>query len=287
MNEMNKNPRFAFFGTPTFATLVLDELINAGHTPALIVTTPDMPAGRGLNIISSPIKNYAVDRHIPFAQPTKFDEDFIAELKKKNIELVIVAAFGKILPSALLSFGMYPPLNVHPSLLPAYRGTSPVESQILADEKNIGVSIIHMDEKMDHGPIVAKKLVPIINWPISRDSLNTILWREGGRLLSEILPEWIKGKIKETPQDETEATYTKKIKKDDGLLDLSQPGRKNFLKYLAYEGWPGTYFFQEKNGKRIRVIIKDAELKDGEFIIKRVVPEGKKEMGYGEFLKTL
>ena len=281
----NKNPTFAFFGTPEFATLVLKQLIVEGFSPALVVTTPDKPAGRGLALTPSPVKQFAVNEHIPVLQPEKLDSAFIATLQEKNIELIITAAFGKILPDSLLAVGKYPPLNVHPSLLPKYRGTSPVESQILADEQDVGVSVIHMDAEMDHGPIVAQKKVVIQNWPISRDALNEILWTEGGRLVAEILPSWIEGNSKETPQDHTEATITKKISKTDGLINQADPDREKYLKYLAYEGWPGTYFFIEKNGKQLRIKITDAEFADGQFIIKKVIPEGKKEMEYKDFVK--
>lgn len=284
---MQKNSlNIAFFGTPEFATLVLKELIAAGFSPSLIVTTPDKPAGRGLSLAESPVKLFARSNNIPVLQPVKLNEEFISELRSKSLDILIVAAYGKILPESVLSVAKYPPLNVHPSLLPKYRGTSPVESQILANEENIGVSIIRMDKEMDHGPIVAQEKVPIPEWPISRDALNTILWNTGGKLLGAILPQWISGAISETVQDHSLATFTTKIEKPDGLLDLSQSPLQNYLKYLAYEGWPGTYFFVEKEGVKIRVIIKKARFENNEFVIERVVPEGRKEMSYQDFLSA-
>ncbi|MES2087508.1 MAG: methionyl-tRNA formyltransferase [Patescibacteria group bacterium] len=276
---------YVFFGTPEFSTLVLAELLSKGYSPAFVVTTPDKPAGRGLALTESPVKIFATKQNIPVLQPEKLDAEFVSNLKEKNLDLCIVAAYGKILPESLLSITKYPPLNVHPSLLPKYRGTSPVESQILADEKNIGVSVIRMDEKTDHGPIVAQEKVEIPNWPISRDTLNTILWKKGGALIAQALPSWIDGSLKEIPQNHDEATPTPRTQKTDGLVELLDSDRKNYLKYLAYEGWPGTYFFSEKDGKKIRVIIKKARLLDEKFVIDTVLPEGKKEMGYEDFLK--
>lgn len=283
---MNNSPiSFAFFGTPEFSTLVLAELISKNFYPKVIITSPDKPAGRGLALTQSPVKRFAIEHQIPFLQPEKLDQEFISSLEKMKLDTFIVAAYGKILPSSLLATPIHPPLNVHPSLLPKYRGTSPVESQILADEKNIGVSVIRMDEKMDHGPIVAQEKIEITDWPISRDALNDILWKKGGQLLANILTEWISGKAKETPQNHDNASVTKKIEKTDGLIDIAGSDKKNYLKYLAYEGWPGTYFFSEIGSKKIRVIIKRAHFEATKFIIDSIVPEGKKEMPYRDFLK--
>ncbi len=277
-----KKINFAYFGTPQFSTFVLGELIDAGYTPSVIITTPDKPAGRGLGLTQSPVKKFAVKYSIPVLQPEKFDVDFLNQLQNLNLDLFIVAAYGKIIPESILSISKYPPLNVHPSLLPRYRGTSPVESQILADEKDIGVTIIQMDKEMDHGPVIAQERIEIQDWPISRDLLNQILWARGGQLLSQVLPKQMGGDTKIIVQDHTQATFTKKIHKEDGLLDLSNIGRKNFLKYLAYEGWPGTFFFH--NGKRVKIT--KAKLENDSFIIERVIPEGKKEMDYLEFLRN-
>ncbi len=274
---MNTNIKIAFFGTPEFSSFVLEELLSGGYTPTLIVTTPDKPAGRGLALTESPVKRFAIAHNISIVQPEKLDTDFILKIKEAEIELLVVAAYGKILPLSVLSLGKYPPLNVHPSLLPKYRGTSPVETQILEDEKNIGVSVIQMDSEMDHGPIVVQKQIEIPNWPISRDTLNNTLWRTGGQLLVEILPRWRDGTIEPTVQDHTQATFTKKMTKENGLINLSLPDRQNYLKFLAYEGWPGTFFF-DTDGKRIKIT--QVHFADKKFIIDKVIPEGKKEMDY-------
>jgi methionyl-tRNA formyltransferase len=156
------------------------------------------------------------------------------------------------------------------------------------DEKNIGVTLMFMDEKMDHGPIIAQEVISIPNWPVGFERLEEITAKIGIKLFVEKLNSWIDGKIKPVEQNHTEATFTKKVEKVDGLLDkeFAKP-YENYLKTLAFQPWPGTFFFINKNGQKIRVIIKDSEYTDGKFIIKKVLPEGKKEMSYDDFLRGL
>jgi methionyl-tRNA formyltransferase len=274
---MQQQPlKFVYFGTPQFSTLVLDELANAGYTPDLIVTSPDKPAGRGLKNSESPVKKWATSRGIDIFQPETYDETAIRRLQTASCELAIVAAYGKILPSRVLEIFPRGALNVHPSLLPKYRGTSPVESQILAEESEVGVSVILMDKYMDHGPILAQQHVSIPGWPVDRHVANSHLWQEGGKLLAGILPRWLDGSMNPTEQNHSEATLTKKISKEDGRINLNDSPRNNYLKYLAYAGWPGLFFI---NGAR-RVKITKATFTHGEFIVERVIPEGKHEMNF-------
>lgn len=284
---MPSNKKIVFFGTPEFAVIILDELKKAGILPALIVTAPDKPAGRGLALTPPPVKLWATQNSVEFLQPLKLNSDFTNQLKTKNYQLFLVAAYGQILPKSILNVPEYGVLNVHPSLLPKFRGPTPVESAILAGEKETGVSIMLLDEEVDHGPLLrtaSYKLPATITAP----ELEKTLARLGGELLSEIIPAWLAGKIKAEEQDHAKATFTKKITKENGLLDLSAPAEENYRKYLAYYGWPGVYFFiKRKNGKDVRVSIKEAELSGNEFVIKRVLPEGGREMGYADFLRGL
>ncbi len=265
--------RFAYFGTPQFSTFVLDELTTAGLIPTIIVTTPDKPAGRGLAPTESPVKRWAVAHNIPLLQPEIFNEMTIATLRNAGCDTAVVAAYGKILPASILALFPGRAYNVHPSLLPRYRGTSPVESQILADEPHVGVSVILMDEEMDHGPIMMQEEIPQPNWPVSRSVLNERLWHAGGRLLARVLTD---GMPEPHAQNHTQATFTKKIRREDGELNLASSGRENYLKYLAYEGWPGTYFFKDD----VRYKITKASFQKGHFVVERVIPEGKREMGW-------
>ncbi|MDP3965787.1 MAG: methionyl-tRNA formyltransferase [bacterium] len=279
--------QFAFFGTSHIAVFVLDELKTAGLLPSLIVTPPDKKRGRGLALQPSPVKEWALAHVIDILQPEKLDSGFV-ELLTTNYKLLtvcIVVDYGKILPRTVLGIPRRGFLNVHPSLLPRLRGPSPIRSAILNDEKTTGVSIIRLDEEMDHGPIIAQKRIAI-DEQMRVAGLEETLMREGGRLLAQALPQWVKGEIDAHEQNHDIATYSEKIKKEDGLLNLADDARLNLRKIRAYEGWPGTYAFFERSGKKIRVGIVDAHVQDGALVIDRVKPEGKKEMGYAEFLRS-
>jgi len=274
---------FVFFGTPPLVIPILDELKNNGFMPSLVVTAPDRPAGRGLKLVSPPAKIWAEKNKIPVLQPEKIDNEFISKLKTKNLELFIVVAYGKIFPQEIIDLPKFGTFNIHYSLLPKYRGATPVESAILNGEKETGVSIQKMAFELDSGPVVSEEKTPIgenETAPELRERLNDI----GKKLLVETIPKIISGTAKETKQEDTQATFTKKIKKEDGLIDPKGNAEENFRKYRAYFGWPGVYFFAERKGKKVRVIIKNAELKNGAFKINRVLPEGKKEIDYKNFL---
>ncbi len=280
---------FVFFGTPRFATAVLDELAEAAPLwrglPALVVTLPDRPSGRGMQITSPPVKVWAQARRIPVIQPETLDDALLNTLRAENYSLFIVAAYGKILPKELLAIPKYGTLNVHPSLLPKLRGASPVRSAIISDDRATGVSIMLLDEQMDHGAVVAQASIEIEkkDWPPQAPVLEELLARQGGQLLAEVIPEWVAGKITPEPQNDSEATYCKKIKKEDALLDLSADPYQNFLKIRAYEGWPGAYFFAKRDHREIRVKITDAQFASGKLEILKVIPEGKREMSYADF----
>ncbi len=285
-NQKQKSDlRFAFFGTPQLAVTVLDELERADLLPDLVVTTPDEKKGRGLRLSPTPVKEWALAHGIEVLQPSKLDTDFCSKLEAGSWQLFIVVAYGKILPKEVLEAPERSVLNVHPSLLPRLRGASPIKSAIVNDEKRTGVSIILLDEEMDHGPIVAQKPVSIW-WPPRASELEEVLMREGGKLLAQILPEWVAGNIEAREQNHDLATYCEKIEKEDGLLDLNADAYKNLLKIRAYEGWPGTYTFFMRGDKKIRVQILDAHIESGKLFIDRVKPEGKREMSYEELLRS-
>lgn len=283
-NEISiKNINYAFFGSSDFSIGVLDQLEKADLLPKIIITTPDMPAGRKLILTPTPVKIWAEKRKIPFYCPPKL-KPFANELneicKEKNINLFAVASYGKIIPREILDIPEKKTLNVHPSLLPKHRGASPLQFSILEDDKDTGVTIMRIDEEMDHGPIVAVANVHMDEWPSLRE-LKDMMAEIGGKLLSSVIPEWLKGEMKEIEQDHGLATYTRKIEKEDGLIDLeSKDQYLNFRKIQAYSGWPSTYFFKEIGGKKIRIKITKARFENGNLIIERVIPEGKKEIDY-------
>lgn len=276
---------FAFFGTSDFSVAVLDELKKAGLLPKIIVTSPDKPKGRGLKLASPPVKIWALANKIDFLQPEKLDDDFSYKLQATSYKLFIVASYGKIIPRAILDIPENGMLNVHPSLLPKYRGASPIQAQILNDEKKVGVTIMLMDEKMDHGPVLTSREleIPSSQFQVPNNiELSKKLAEEGGKLLAETMPKWLAGEIKPIPQNDSQATFCKKITKEDGLIDLTGDPRQNFLKIQALAGWPGAHFFTERNGKKTRVIIKTAKFENGQLIIEHVIPEGKKEISFDQ-----
>jgi len=292
------NLNFIFWGTPDVASKTLEILKEKGYLPSLIITAPDRPQGRKMLITPPPVKVWAIENNIPYLQPENLKEgaDIVfrnigrhdgaehskssAEdlcVEKNNIcpDLSIVVAYGKIMPENLLNLPKLGSLNIHYSLLPKYRGASPVESAILNGDEETGISIQKMEFKMDAGPIVAQEIVKIL--PDEKASeLRIRLIKIGGDLLVKILPEFIEGKINPIPQDETKATHCKKIKKEDGLIDLNDNGIINYNKFRAYATWPRTFFFKDSK----RIIITDAKLENGEFKILKIIPENGKEMEY-------
>lgn len=285
-----EQPLFAFFGTPDIAVTVLEKLKEKDLIPALIVTAPDRRQGRGMTLTPSPVKVWAMEEGIDVITPEDFDTDPSLDiLLNSSWDLFVVVAYGAILPKNIIDIPEHGTLNVHPSLLPKLRGASPIRSAIREDMRETGVSIMKMDEKMDHGPLLAQARIEIEedDWPIRGRILDDILAHAGGELLAETIPGWLQGTLTLEEQKHEDATFTKKITKDMGEVDLSNDPYTNLLKIRAYDGWPGTYFFHEKNGTNIRVKIEDAELaSDGSLHVLRVTPEGKKEMSYEDFIRA-
>ena len=285
---MKNNSEIVFFGTDAFSICVLEELKVGGFLPKLIVTAPDNKVGRGLILTPPPVKIWAEKNNIEVLQPeTLSDTSFISTLSTPPYTLFIVASYGKIIPQSVLDIPERGVLNVHPSLLPKYRGATPIQSQILADDKNVGVTIMLMDAGVDHGPMITSSSVPLQDWPIKSSKLEDILGKEGGKILTEVIPGWIEGSVISVAQDHQKATFTKKIKKEDGLINLSSDSRQNFLKFCAFEDSVGVYFLVLRKGVQIRVKIAEAILKDGVFTAVTVVPEGGRKMSYEDFLRGL
>lgn len=302
---VNNSEKIVFFGSSEFSVHVLNELKLHHILPELIVTTPDKPKGRKLVMTPTPVKTWAQENNIEVLDPVslKNNPDFVSKLQAQNSKLFLVASYGKIIPKEIFEIPERKTLNIHPSLLPKYRGASPIQSQILNDERKIGVTIMQIEETMDTGPVIASRKLEIPNPKfqipnsntsteeadfqfrmLGRKELEKILAVEGARLFAHILPEWLMGAIDPIMQNEEEATYCQKIKKEDGELqidlnDLSKNAQQNLLKIKAYEDWPTTYFFH--NNKRI--IITDATIESGKLKILKVIPEGKKEMLFEDF----
>ena len=277
---MNQPIEFAYFGTPYVARDTLATLVERGFTPAVVITSPDAPRGRGLVLTPSETKSWALAHDIPVLTPEKLDADTNEEIKKYDCELGIVVAYGKILPQSLIDAFPKGILNIHYSLLPKYRGASPVESALLHDEKTTGITIQKMAFELDAGDVLAQTEVPIEPAETTRE-LRARLIKLGAELLSDILPRYVTSELVGVPQDATQATRAKKIKKEEGELTIPGNNRENWNKYRAYAEWPGTHFFRD--GKRVKIT--KARFENDAFVIEHVVPEGKNEMDYADFLR--
>lgn len=286
---------FVYFGGEPIGVPILKELIEAGLKPSLVVCNPDRPAGRGKNLTPPPIKILAEKNNIPVLQPEtiKTPED-IPEISKVEFDLFVVVAYNKIMPEWLIELPKYKTINVHPSMLPLRRGTNPIRSAIIEDDRaSIGVSIMLLDKEMDHGPILDQMYMEISddNWPISGLELDQALANMGGALLVATIPEYLAGNIHPQEQDHANATYTTKINKADAELKIDPtnlPSGKEayntLLKIKGYDHFPGTYFFH--NNKRIK--INEAKLaEDGSLCLISVTPEGKGKISFKDYLSSL
>lgn len=281
--------KFVYFGTPELAVTVLEELKAAGYVPSLIVTTPDMPQGRKLVLTPTAVKTWGETHNIPVITPAKLREEGTFErLVEEKADLFIVAAYGKIIPQNILDIPKNGTINVHPSLLPKLRGPSPIESVILSRDQKTGVSIMKLDSEIDHGPIIAQVELAggwdKIN-PPKASELSDKLAHEGGKLLAMIIKPWMEGKIEAHEQDHSNATFCKMTQKTDGLIDLQANPVENIKKIRAYDVWPGAFFFMDYNGRNMRVRITEAHIESGALILDKVIPEGKNEMSYNDFLR--
>lgn len=282
MSQKNDNPVWVFFGTSNFSVIVLDELKAKGFLPELIITVEDKPKGRKLTMTSPPVKVWAEKEGIKYIQPKSLRKPEVEDEINSygSFDIFITASYGKIIPQNILDIPKHKTLNVHPSLLPKLRGASPIQSAILG-ENETGISILSVDAEVDHGPIVAQKKIEI-EWPPYAADLEKELGKAGGELLAHLLSDWTHSRIEGQEQNHELATFCKKIEKEDGQINLTDSPEINLRKIRAYHVWPGTYFFDSR-GKRI--IVKRAHIENGELTLDRIVPEGKKEMGYIDFLK--
>ena len=276
---MNNKPKFIFFGTPEFSVTILEELKSAGYIPSLIVTQPDRPKGRKFVMTPPPVKTWALENSIEILQPENLNEDEIIEkLKKQESDLFIVASYGVIISQEILDIPEHGTLNVHTSLLPKLRGASPIESVILAGEKETGTTIMLMDEKMDHGPIISQDSFTLSS-DMNAEQLEDTLAHHGGKLLVETIPGFLSGEIKPVKQNHDKATYCGKIEKSDGELFDTDTDLEKYRKYLAYFIWPQTFFFDDE-GQRIKIT--KAKFENKKFVIEKIIPEGKTEIEYKE-----
>src|SRR3989344_2543834 len=303
---MENKAKIIFFGTPEFAVPTLKALHQEGYNIVLVVIQPDKPVGRKGILTPPPVKVLTKELGLEVCQ--RFDN---LKLKTKSLkpDLGVVVAYGEIIPKDILDLFPLGILNIHPSLLPKYRGPSPIQATILNGDKETGVSIIKLDEKMDHGAKLKTQ-----NLKLKTDdtyvSLSQRLAMAGAQLLIDILPNYLVGKIKPVPQDDARATFTKIITKEDGRINWQKSAEEIERQIRAYAPWPGCFSEFVVNGKKINVKIIEAihelPLQDdnqtnigqfsiqngqlfvqcghGALLIEKIQPEGKKEMTAKEFI---
>lgn len=243
--------KIVFMGTPDFAAGALEALIKAGHEITAVVTQPDKPRGRSKELLPPPVKVCALKHEIPVLQPRKIKTpEAIEELKRFPAEVYVVAAFGQILSREILEFPKYGSLNIHASLLPKYRGTSPIQHVIIDGEEKTGITIMQMDAGIDTGDMLYKKEVAIAadeNYETLHDKLMVL----GGEAIVEVLPLLEAGKLVPEKQDDSKSCYAPLIEKTMGQIDFSQPAARIDRLIRGMTPWPSAYTFYK--GKQLKI----------------------------------
>ena len=277
--------KIVFFGSSKYSTIV-QKALNEKFGIVLCVTAPDKPKGRQRKLTPTPVKEFALKNKILLITPAKLTEEVIDNIAKVKPDFLVVCDYGLILPPELLKIPKYESLNVHHSLLPKYRGPTPAPSAILAGEKKSGVTIISMTEEVDAGDILAQKEY-ILKPDETTDFLLTKLNTLGGQLVIDVINNYLKGLVKKIKQDSSKATYTHRLTKQDGLIDLHNPPNPPILSRMirAYYPWPGTWCRMTVHGRQFTVkllppTILPSPHPSDPFLIQ---PEGKRPMTIKEF----
>jgi methionyl-tRNA formyltransferase len=279
--------RYVFFGTPHIAELSLIALKDKGLLPALIVTAPARPQGRGMHLTETPVALFAYEHGIPVMTPEKITAEIITELQAQGPwDFFLVVAYGKILPVALLDIVDGKVLNLHPSLLPCYRGPSPLETVLLSDDTETGVTIMQLDKEVDHGAIVAQQA-----FALSKEETITSLTEKsstlGVELLSEHIAAYVEGTSTPVEQDHAVCTHTRKYIKADGLLEEGMSDWQKWKIFRAFGGRGWVHFSAFRHGETLSVKITKASYADDAFVIEEVIPENGKRQAYADFLHSL
>ena len=304
----SKRMRVIYMGTPTLSVSPLALLLEKEYQVVGVYTQPDRPTGRGRGLFASPVKSYAEERGLKVLQPTSLGSyHAYNEFRSLNPDLVVVAAYGKILPKRLVGLPFFGCINIHPSLLPRHRGPSPVPFTLLEGDNVAGVTLMLLDEGMDTGPIIAQKeesIFPEDTGP----TLSSRLFAEGAKLLVESLPLYLKGVIVPRPQTESGITYARKLTKEDGRIRWESSAESIWRHVRAYSIWPGSHTFW---GGKLLKVLEAVPLEGGEGIspgevvilqngpsvalgvatgdgilgLKRVQLEGRRAVEAGDFLQ--
>jgi methionyl-tRNA formyltransferase len=295
--------RIVYMGTPQFAVSPLRALAEEGYEIAGVVTRTDKPAGRGRSLTAPPVKSAAVEMRLPVYQPKRVRETaFIDQLRSIDPEVIIVAAYGQILPPEILTLPKFGCINIHASLLPSYRGAAPINWAIIKGEKETGITIMQMDEGMDTGAVLMQERI-VIDPADTAGSLMEKLATVGAKLISTALPLIVDGRLLPLTQDSSRATLAPLLKKEDGLIDWKIPALDIYNRVRGLSPWPGAYTFL--HGKTFKIIAAEAVSGVGEpgmlyekdkhiletgtgkglLRIVSIQPEGKRPMTAGDFLR--
>ncbi|MBI5044577.1 MAG: methionyl-tRNA formyltransferase [Candidatus Levybacteria bacterium] len=272
------NLKIVFFGTPTFVIPILENLSK--HVEIVgVITTPDSPQGRHHVLTPTPVKQFATTTFppIPILTPEKLDNETKQILEDIKPDIFVVAAYGKIIPQSILDIPKYGSINIHPSLLPKYRGSSPIQTMLLHGDKESGVTIMLMDEKMDHGPILKQWTVPVSN-DQTFESLHQSMFKDAADQLPQVIHDFVEKKLTPIPQNDNDATYCEKTTKESGYFDSANPPMPDVLDRMirAFYPWPSVWTrLTMPNGSK--QIIKF-------YPEKRIQVEGKKIVTIEEFL---
>lgn len=299
---MSDQKRLIFFGTSDFSAPTLEYILEGGYGLVGVVTKPDSRSGRGRDLVAPEIKTIAEDHNLPVLQPKILDEEFESHIQKLRPDVGIVVSYGKIIPAEILTLFPLGLINIHTSLLPKYRGASPIEQAILHGDAETGISIMKLDEGMDTGPVYLRAKQPLTGTE-TRPELYDRLSQLGAITLIEHLDDILDGDLTPRPQAETEASLAPLIQKADGIIDWHKPATQLEREIRAYLGWPGsrcTLLEREVTLTKVQVDELD-DLKAGQvetggnelrvgtghqaLIIERLKPAGKKEMTAAEFLR--
>ncbi len=298
---MIDTPKIIFWGTSDFAVPALEILVKNGYKIAGVVTTPDEPKGRKLLLTPPPVKVAAGKHGLEIFQP----EVLNSKTELPEADLFIVAAYGKIIPKVILENPRLGALNIHPSLLPRWRGPSPIQYAVLSGDRETGVTIMKIDELMDHGPIIATSGKLQLTSKTTYKELHDKLAKIGAGLLVETLPKYLSGELKPIPQDDSKATFSKILTREDGRIDWSKSAEETQRMVQAFNPWPGVWTTWPSAKKIYRLKIDEAEVEnknaDGQLglvsaglivntgkqglKITKLTLEGKKTMGADEFLQ--
>ena len=285
--------RIVFMGTPDFAVPTLEALI-AGHEVAAGVTQPDKPKGRGKARAFPPVKEKALEHHIPVYQPVKVrEEGFLAELKKINPDVIVVVAFGQILPESILTLPKYGCINVHASLLPKYRGAAPIQWAVINGEKETGITTMYMAKGLDTGDMIDKTVIEVAPKETG-ESLHDKLSAAGGELILKTLASLEEGTVKRIPQDDAQSSYAGMLTKDLGEIDWKKDAASIERLIRGLNSWPSAYTFW--NGKTLNVDVPAGTVTaveknhilvqtgEGQLKLNEVQLQGKKRMTVQAFL---